>query len=267
MLLAVPIVVAVEPRKLDWYYDNGCNNYMPPKMKELLGCVPTCDEIEAVLSECLSSTTSCPYVSIQDLNMVGRSNSLCCDDVDEYFDNIQCYSCSYELSIWKDCAKESETFSCVERCEPDEADPEPEFKEESLYPHHYEENGDSADSDDEYAWHPCADKINALSTCVGNSFFACVGESHDIMVQSPCNDYWTTKGMCLLVNDLVGCCPDEILSLYECRGCPLDCENVWDISEQEFNNRVKNGGNYYASKFVSSLRVFAIAFAWFALYI
>lgn len=84
------------------------------------------------------------------------------------------------------------------------------------------------------------------------------------MVQSPCNDYWTTKGMCLLVDDLVGCCPDEILSLYECRGCPLDCENVWDISEQEFNNMVKNGGNGVATTFVSSLRIFAVAFASFA---
>lgn len=149
LLLAVPIVVAVEPRKLDWYEENGCDKYMPPKMKELLECVPPCDEIEAVLSECLSSTTSCPYVSIQDLDMVSRSDSLCCDDVDEYFDNISCFSCSFELSVWETCTRESETFSCIEKCEPEEAVPEPELEEEPL--HVDEENGDSADSNDEYA--------------------------------------------------------------------------------------------------------------------
>ena len=230
VVLAAPVVVAVETRKLNWYDENGCDKYMPPGMKELLGCVPPCDEIENVLSECLASKKACPHVSIQDLNMVSRSNSLCCDDVDEYFDSISCYSCDYDLSIWKDCAKNSDDFSCIERCEAEEAVPEPELVEDPLHAH--EENGESAESDDEYAWHPCADKISALSSCVANSFFACLGESQDIMVQSPCNDYWTTKGMCLLVGDLVGCCPDEILSLYECRGCPLDCENVWDISEQ-----------------------------------
>lgn len=261
--LIVPIVVAVESRKLDWYEENGCDKYMPWGMKKMLDCLPPCDEIEAVLSECLSSTSTCSDVSIQELNVVSRASSLCCDDINEYFDNVQCFHCSDELSVWKTCAKESETFSCIEKCEPEEPIPQPEIMEEPAH----EENEDSADSDDEYAWHPCADKISALSSCVGNSFFACVGESHDIMVQSPCNDYWTTKGMCLLVDDLVGCCPDEILSLYECRGCPLDCENVWDISEQDFNKMVKNGGNGDATKYVSSLRVFAIAFASFALYI
>lgn len=130
VVLAVPIVVAVDSRKLDWYEEHGCDKYMPPRMKEMLGCVPSCDEIEDVLSDCLSST-SCPYVTIQDLNMVGRSTSLCCDDIDEYFDNISCYACRDELHVWETCAKESETFSCVERCEPDKAIPEPETEEET----------------------------------------------------------------------------------------------------------------------------------------
>lgn len=252
ILLLSSILGTSDSRQLNWYEENGCDEHMSWRMKEMLGCVPRCDEIEIVLAECLSSQECA--VTFQGLDTVARSSSsLCCDEFDEYISNISSTCCKEEIQIWEACSKESGNFNCIQECESEEAIPDSETKEESIHDIHDEETKDVNGNDDKYAGHPCASKINALSTCVDNSFLACGKVSQEFMVDTPCNDYWTVKAMCLLTDgvlEIARCCPEEIFDYYECRGCPLDCDSMRGISEAEFNEMVKNGGSADATPFV-----------------